>query len=97
MNTPTTPAARKLQIAPVPACCITPGAMMNTDEAGVIADKVISRAPRTRRPRRSLGVGCAAVIGWTVSLIAKPPRAEEFVERVSKNLAKLPSRARLVI
>src|SRR6266545_2807452 len=92
MKTPTTAAARKLQIAPVPAWAITPGAMMNTEDAGVIADRVISRAPSTRRPRRRAGAE-AGLIGCTVSLMlhTSDPLGG-FFETVSKNVTSPTSR-----
>jgi hypothetical protein len=40
-----------LRNAPVPACVITPGTITNTDDAGVMADKVSNSTPIKRMLR----------------------------------------------
>ena len=58
MNSPMTAAMTKLRNEPVPAKAMTPGTMMNTDDAGVVAESVRNNIPSTPRQRaRGRGVG----------------------------------------
>src|SRR5262245_2853685 len=81
MKTPTMAAITKLQNAPLPACVTTPGAMMNTDDAGEMADNVMSRVPRTLSPRCSFGAEADMDDGSDMA----SPRVARLFERISKN------------
>ena len=61
-------ARTKLHSAPVPACSTTLGTMMKIDEAGVIEDRVISRAPIMCMLRLKVGTD-----GRVADRTLKPP------------------------